>query len=142
MSPSAGLRRLAGIVAGVVVFEGLDLIGSSPAVSGRLPFAAALPAISPFVAGAAAGWVAAPEGVWPLLAAAAAVWARIGVDRVIGALEGAHPPAEAGIFLVLVFGIPWTLQALAGGGAALLGRWVLRRRPSRGRSAATAPRRG
>jgi len=123
----AGVRWLAAIAAGVVVFEGLDVIGSTSAVTGPLPLAASLPLISPFVAGAAAAWVAAPGIVWPLLAAAVSVWARIGVDRLIGVLEGAHPPVEAGMVLMLAFGVPWMVQAVVGGAAALLATRALRR---------------
>jgi hypothetical protein len=123
----AALWVLAAVAAGVVVFEGLDLIGSSPVFTAALPVAASLPSISPLVAGAVAAGVARPGAVLSLVTAAACVWARIGVDRELGVLQGAHPPAEAGVVLV-GFGFSWMLSALVGGAVVVLSRWILRRR--------------
>lgn len=113
------------------MFEGLDLIGSGPAAGGVTSLLASLPTISPFVTGAVAAWSAGPTAFPSLAAGAVAVWARIGVDRMIGMLQGAHPSAEAGIVLILAFGVPWTVMALAGGVTVVLLRWGLRRRGRR-----------
>jgi hypothetical protein len=123
----AGLGWLGAVAAGVLVFEGLDLLGSSPSAA-RIPGAASLPAISPFLAGAVAAWRVPWGAPLSLLAAAASVWARIGVDRGLGVLRGGHLPAEAGLVLVLAFGAPWTVMALAGGAAAVVLRLAARRR--------------
>lgn len=128
----AAIWVLAAVAAGVAVFEGLDLIGSSPVFTAALPVAASLPSISPFVAGAVAAAVARPGAVLSLLAAAACVWARIGVDLELGALQGARPPAEAGVVLV-GFGLSWMLNAAVGGAALVLARWLLRRRSNSSR---------
>ncbi len=120
------LRWCVAVALAVVAFEGLDLLGSIPG-GGQIPALSVLPTISPIAVGVVAAWAAGPGAVPSLMASVAAVWARIGADRAIGMLEGAHPPAEAGIVLILAFGIPWTVMALAGGGVVTLGRWVLRR---------------
>ncbi|HYM68513.1 MAG TPA: hypothetical protein VEZ44_02880 [bacterium] len=120
-------RWVAAVAVGVIVFEGLDLLGSSPAVTAWLPVAASLPTLSPFACGAAATGTGRLRIVPALLAAAVAVWARIGVDRAVGTLEGAHPPAEYGLVLVLAFGVPWMLSALAGGAITVLVRGAARR---------------
>lgn len=122
----AGLRWLAAVVLGVCVFEGLDLLGSSPVISRWIPGAEWLPTVSPLLAGGAAAWCAGPRSGPSLLAAAGAAWARIGLDRGIGALRGANVPAEAGTVLIVAFGGPWTAMALAGGAAAVLGQAVAR----------------
>ncbi len=121
------LRWLAAVVAGVAIFEGLDLVAINPAALGWFPATASLPAISPFVTGAVAAWWAGPGAIPSLAAAVAAVWARIGVDRAIGVLHGAHPPAEAEIVLV-AFGVAWSMTAVGGGVIVVLVRWILRRR--------------
>lgn len=126
--PRAALGWLGAVAAGAAAFEALDLLGSSPSLPARLPGAASLPAISPLLAGAVAAWRAPWGAPASLLAAAASVWARIGVDRVLGILRGAHLPAEAGLVLVLAFGVPWTAMALAGGAAAVALRAAARRR--------------
>jgi len=120
-------RWCAAVAVGVIVFEGLDLLGSSPAVTAWLPVAASLPTISPFACGAAAAWTGRLHAVPALLAAAVTVWARIGADRAVGALAGAHLPAEYGLILVLAFGVPWMLSALAGGAITVLARGIARR---------------
>lgn len=117
-----GIRWLAAVVLGAVVFEGLDLLGSSPSVSRWIPGVEWFPTVSPLLAGAVAAWYAGPEIGSSFFAAVGAVWARIGLDRVIGALRGAQLPAEAGVILLIAFGGPWTAMALAGGGAAVLAR--------------------
>ncbi len=116
----------AAVAAGVIVFEGLDLLGSSPLVIGWIPAAASLPAISPFLCGAAAAGAVRQHAVSAVLAAAAAVWVRIAVDSVIGTLQGAHPFSEAGLLLV-VQGTVWMPAAIAGGVGAVLVRGVVRR---------------
>ncbi len=121
------LRWLAAVVIGIGVFEGLDLAGSSPVIGERFPVLTSLPAASPFLAGAASAWAAGPAVIPSLCAAAAAVWVRIGVDRALGALHGAHPPAEADIVL-MAFGVAWSVMAVGGGVTVLLVRWILRRR--------------
>ncbi len=122
----AGPRWLAAVVLGVCVFEGLDLLGSSPVISLWIPGAKWLPTVSPLLAGGAAAWCAGPRIGPSLLAAAGAVWARIGLDRGIGAVRGAHLPAEAAVMLIIAFGGPWTAMALVGGAAAVLGQSVAR----------------
>lgn len=122
----SGLRWLAGVAAGVVVFEGLDLLGSSPDVLTQLPGAAWLPALSPLLAGVTAAWSAAQSSVPSLLAAAATVWARIGLDLGIGILRGVHLSPEYGIVLVAMFGAPWTAMAVGGGVGIALARWARR----------------
>ncbi len=111
---------------GVAVFEGLDLLGSSPPVVAALPAAASLPAVSPFACGLAAVWASRLPLPAALAAAAAAVWARIGVDRLIGLWHGVNPPPEYGVVLVLAFGLPWMLSALGGGAVAVLARVAAR----------------
>jgi len=120
-------RWLAAVAAGVLVFEGLDLLGSSPAVVAWAPAAASVPAASPFLCGAVAAWTVRLRPFPALLAAAAAAWARIGADRAVGSLRGVHLPAEYGVVLVLAFGVPWMLSAIVGGAAALLVSGVARR---------------
>jgi hypothetical protein len=70
-----------------------------------------------------------------LLAAVAAVWARMGADRLIGALQGAQLPSGSDVVLVLAFGLPWSLTALIGGLLLVASRAALsaRRRVSAGR---------
>lgn len=130
-----GLRWVAAVAAGVVVFEGMDLLASSAITRVWVPAAESLPAASPLVAGALAAWWASPHPPFALLASASTVWARIGVDRGLGALRGARLPPEAGWVLVLAFGAPWTAAALAGGAVAAAARWLIRR------TACGAPRR-
>ena len=120
-------RWVAAVAAGVIVFEGLDLLGSSPAVTSWLPIAASLPTLSPFACGAAAAWTGRLHAAPALLAAVVAVWARIGVDRAIGIVQGAHLSEEYGLVLILAFGVPWMLSALAGGVVAVLARGAARR---------------
>ena len=124
------LRWCVAVALAVAAFEGLDLLGSTPG-GGQIPVLSVVPTISPIAAGAVAAWAAGPGAVPSLIASVAAVWARIGADRAIGMLQGAHPPAEAGIVLILAFGVPWTVMALAGGSGVTLGRWVFRRRARR-----------
>lgn len=83
-----------------------------------------LPVISPGIAGVIAAWVAPPMARHGLPAAAAAVWARIGADRLLGVLQGAQLPPETGLVLILGFGVPWTITALAGGLLFAAGRAV------------------
>jgi hypothetical protein len=116
----AGLRWLAAVLVGAGVFEGLDLLGSSPSVSRWIPGIDWLPTVSPLLAGGVAAWTAGPGLASSLLAAAGAVWARIGLDRGLGVLRGVSLPAEVGMMLVVAFGIPWTGMALAGGGVVAL----------------------
>jgi len=49
------------------------------------------------------------------------------VDRAIGIAQGAHLSEEYGLVLILAFGVPWTLSALAGGVVAVLARGAARR---------------
>jgi hypothetical protein len=124
----AGLQWLAATAAGIVVFEGLDLLGSGPSSLASLPGMSWLPVISPFLAGVAAAWGARQGALGSLLAALGAVWGRIGVDLGIGALRGVHLPPEAGIVLLVGFWTPWTLTALGGGAVVVVARWARRRR--------------
>jgi len=128
----AGLRWLAATAAGVAAFEGLDLIGSSPGIVARVPGLMWLPAISPFLAGMIAGGATTRGAVLALLAAASVAWVRIGVDRGIGLLRGAHLPPESGAVLIVAFGLPWTVMALLGGGSAVFVRRLRRHGPRRG----------
>jgi len=121
----AAARWGAAVAAGVIVFEGLDLLGSSPFVIAVVPAAASLPSVSPFLCGAAAAGAVRQHPVLALLAAVTAVWARIGVDSVIGVLQGAHPFGEAGLFL-LVQGTVWMPAAIAGGVGAVVVRGAIR----------------
>ena len=123
----AGLRWLAAVAVGVIVFEGLDLLGSSPFAVGWIPATASLPAVSPFLCGAAAGGAVRQHAVAAMLAAAAAVWVRIGVDTAAGVLRGSHAPGASDPMLLLFFGMPWMVPALIGGAAAVLVRGALRR---------------
>ena len=126
----AGLQWLAAVAAGIVVFDGLDVLASSSDIFTRLPLLGLwLPVISPLLAGATAAWIAGGGAVLSVLAAAAAVWGRVGVDVGIGALRGSHPPPEAGVVLVLAYVVPWTLSALAGGSLVVLVRWARAPRP-------------
>jgi hypothetical protein len=115
------------------VFEALDALSGSSgsSLNGQPsgPFAALLlwlPVVSPGVAGFVAAWVAPPRARAGLLAAAAAVWARIGADRMIGVLQGAQLPSETAVVLVLAFGVPWTLTALVGGVLLIVIRSLVR----------------
>ncbi len=117
---------MAAVAAGAIVFEGLDLLGSSPSVTAWLPSAASLPTISPFACGAAAAWTGRLRAIPALLAAVAATWARIGADRAVGMWRGVHLPPEYGLVLALAFGMPWTLSALAGGVVAVCVRGAAR----------------
>ncbi|GEM_PF-1382699 len=119
-------RWTVAVAAGVAVFEGLDSLGASPPVVEALPAAASLPAVSPFACGLAAVWATRLPVPAALAAAAAAVWARIGADRVIGMWHGVNPPPEYGVVLVLAFGVPWMVSALAGGAIAALARGAVR----------------
>jgi len=123
------------VAIGAAVFEAIDALsaGSGSSLNGRPegPFSDILlwlPVISPGLAGFVAAWVAPPRARAGLLAAAAAVWARIGADRLIGVLQGAQLPSETTVVLVLAFGLPWTLTALLGGLLVIVGRTVGRRR--------------
>jgi hypothetical protein len=87
-----------------------------------------LPVVSPGLAGFVAAWLAPPRAGFGLLAAVAAVWARIGADRLVGVLQGAQLPPETGVVLILAFGLPWTLTALVGAAVLLLGRVMMRGR--------------
>ena len=122
----AGLRWLAAVAVGVIVFEGLDLLGSSPFAVGWIPAAASLPAVSPFLCGGAAAGAVRQHAAAALLAAAAAVWVRIGVDTAAGVLRGAHPPGASDPVLLLFFGMQWMVPALAGGACAVIVRGGLR----------------
>jgi hypothetical protein len=114
-------RWLFAVVVAAAVFEAIDAVsaGSGSSLNGRPdgPFSGVLlwlPVVSPGIAGLVAAWIAPPRARFGLLAAAAAVWARIGADRLIGVLQGAQLPSETAIVLVLAFGLPWTVTALAG----------------------------
>jgi len=125
-------RWLAAVAVGVIVFEGLDGLASSPLVTGWISVAASLPSFSPLLCGAAAAGAVRQHAVGALLAAVAAVWVRIGVDSAIGMLHGIHPFSEAGLFL-LAQGMLWMPFAFAGGAGAVLGRGAVRRaRAARG----------
>ncbi|HLY21425.1 MAG TPA: hypothetical protein VKT83_03050 [bacterium] len=120
---------------GAAVFEAIDALsaGGGSSLNGRSsgPFSAVLlwlPVISPGLAGLVAAWAAPPTARAGLPAAAAAVWARIGADRLIGVLQGAQLPPETGVVLVLAFGLPWTVTALLGGLVLVAGRAVVRSR--------------
>lgn len=119
----AAVRWIAAVAAAILVFEGLDALGSVPG-SGTLAW---LPAVSPALAGAVAAWIAGARARAALPAAVAAVWGRIGADRAYGMLQGARLPSEFGMVLLLAFGVPWTVMALAGGAVVLLARWIRRR---------------
>jgi len=82
---------------------------------------------SPGIAGGLAAWASDQRVGAALAAAAAGVWGRIGLDLLLGALRGAHLPPEAGIILLVAFGVPWTVTALAGGTVAVVLRRVFRR---------------
>lgn len=122
----AGLRWLAATAAGVAAFEGLDLVASSPGIVARVPGLIWLPAVSPFLAGLIAGGAVTQGAAPALLAAASVALGRIGVDRGIGLLRGAHLPQESGAVLIVAFGLPWTMMALLGGGSAVFVRWLRR----------------
>jgi hypothetical protein len=109
-----------------MVFEGLDLLGSSPFAVGWIPAAVSLPVVSPFLCGAAAASAVRQHAAAALLAAAAAVWVRIGVDTAAGVLRGAHPPGASDPVLLLFFGMQWMVPALAGGACAVIVRGGLR----------------
>ena len=119
------------MVIGAAVFEAMDAVSGAfgSSLNGRPagPFSEILlwlPVISPGLAGLAAAWVAPPRARAGLPAAVAAVWARIGADRLIGVLQGAQLPSETTVVLVLAFGVPWTLTALLGGLLVIVGRTV------------------
>jgi hypothetical protein len=122
------------VAVGAAVFEAIDALsaGGGSSLNGRPsgPFAAVLlwfPVISPGLAGLVAAWVAPPRARAALPAAVAAVWARIGADRLIGVLQGAQLPPETGAILILAFGVPWSLTALLGGLLVIAGRAGARR---------------
>ena len=85
-----------------------------------------LPVLSPGIAGVAAAWAAPPMARYGLSAGAAAVWARIGADRLVGVLRGAQLPPETAVVLIVAFGVPWTITALAGGLVFVAGRAMYR----------------
>lgn len=132
-------RWLLAVAVGAAIFEAVDAMsaGSGSSLNGRPsgPFSDLLlwlPVVSPGLAGLVAAWVAPPTARAGLSAAAAAVWARIGADRLIGVLQGAQLPPETGVVLILAFGLPWTITALIGAMLLVAGRAVLRsRRPRR-----------
>lgn len=114
------------------VFEAVDALSASSGSSlngrpagGVAPLLLWLPVISPGLAGFIAAWLAPPRARAGLSAAAAAVWARIGVDRLAGILHGAQLPPETGVVLILAFGLPWTLTALLGGLLVVLSRAIV-----------------
>ena len=123
------------MAAGAAVFEAIDALsagggsslsgGSGGPLSGLLLW---LPVVSPGAAGFIAAWVAPPKARAALPAAVAAVWARIGADRLVGILHGAQLPPETGVVLILAFGLPWTVTALLGGLVLVAGRAVVRSR--------------
>lgn len=126
------LRWLAGVAISAIVFEVIDALsaGSGSSLNGRPTGLLAdivlwLPVVSPGIAGFLAAWIAPPITRFSLLAALAAIWARIGADRLIGVLQGAHLPSETGVVLVLAFGLPWTVTALVGGLLFIVGRAML-----------------
>jgi hypothetical protein len=123
---ATAVRWLVAVALGVAVFEGLD------AVAARVPMAGWLTWASPFIAGAGAAWSAGAGVVSMLLAAAAVPWGRIGVDRAIGALNGAQMPPEMALMVLAVFGLPWTGASFAGGLVVALARWTARRRTATG----------
>lgn len=137
--PARRGRWLLAVAIGAAVFEAVDALsaGSGSSLNGRPtgPFSDLLlwlPVVSPGLAGFVAAWAAPPRARAGLSAAAAAVWARIGADRLIGVLQGAQLPPETGVVLILAFGVPWTVTALAGALVAVIGRAALRsRRPPR-----------
>lgn len=116
------MRWILAVAIGAAVFELIDAVsaGSGSSMNGRStgPFSSVLlwlPVLSPGIAGVAAAWAAPPMARYGLPAAAAAVWVRIGADRLIGVLRGAQLPPETAVVLILAFGLPWTVTALAGG---------------------------
>lgn len=132
-------RWLLGVAIGVAVFEVIDALsaGSGSSLNGRPTGPLAdlllwLPVVSPGIAGLVAAWIAPPMARFGLLAAIAAVWVRIGADRLIGVLQGAQLPSETAIVLVVAFGLPWTATALLGGLFLAAGRALRQvRRPMR-----------
>jgi hypothetical protein len=130
-------RWLLAVVIGAAVFEAVDALsaGSGSSLNGRPagPFSDVLlwlPVVSPGVAGLVAAWAAPPKARAGLSAAVAAVWVRIGADRLIGVVQGAQLPPETSVVLILAFGLPWMITALAGALLVVVGRAVL---PSRRR---------
>ncbi len=122
------------VVIGAAVFELIDALSAGPGstLNGRPPGPLAdvllwLPVISPGIAGLVAAWAAPPMARYGLLAAVAAVWTRIGADRLIGVLQGAQLPPETAVVLILAFGLPWTITALIGGLLLVVGRAISRR---------------
>ncbi|HEV2283958.1 MAG TPA: hypothetical protein VGX75_16355 [bacterium] len=123
---------------GAAVFEAIDALsaGGGSSLNGPPsgPFSAVLlwlPVISPGLAGLVAAWVAPPRARAALPAAVAAVWARIGADRLIGVLQGAQLPPETGVVLVFAFGLPWSVTALVGGVLLVAARALAGTRRSR-----------
>jgi hypothetical protein len=123
------------VAVGAAVFEAIDALsaGGGSSLNGPPsgPFSAVLlwlPVISPGLAGLVAAWAAPPRARAAVPAAVAAVWVRIGADRLIGVLQGAQLPPETGVVLVLAFGLPWTVTALLGGLVLVAGRAVVRSR--------------
>ncbi|HEV2357986.1 MAG TPA: hypothetical protein VGZ23_10315 [bacterium] len=121
------------MAAAAAVFEAVDALsaGSGSSLNGPATGIAGqivlwLPVASPGLAGLVAAWIAPPGAGAGLAAAAAAVWARMGADRLIGALHSAQLPPETGVVLVLAFGVPWTLTALLGGLLVIAGRVLAR----------------
>lgn len=146
MSPGTGAARgsawrqagrwLIAVAVAVAAFEAIDALSgtSGSSLNGRPadPLAALmlwLPVVSPALAGVVAAWIAPRSARAGLLAAAATVWARIGVDRLTGVLRGAQLPPETGLILILAFGLPWTLTALAGGSVLIVARALAKSRP-------------
>jgi hypothetical protein len=128
-------RWLIAVALAAAAFEAVDALsaGSGSSLNGRsaggvAPLLLWLPVISPGLAGFVAAWLAPARARAGLSAAAAAVWARIGADRLAGILHGAQLPPETGVVLILAFGLPWMLTALLGGLLFVLGRAVLRPR--------------
>lgn len=125
------VRWILAVAISVAVFEVIDALsaGSGSSMNGRPegPFSYVqlwLPVLSPGIAGVVAAWVAPPMARYELAAAAAVVWARIGADRLIGVLRGAQLPPETAVVLIIGFGLPWTITALAGGVLFAAGRTV------------------
>ncbi len=117
-----GVRWLAAVAAGVVVFEGLDALAIRGSAVAWLTLA------SPFIAGAVAGWGAGGGTATQLLAAGAVAWVRIGADRALGLLHGVRQPLEVELAVAVIFGLPWMAMAVAGGAALAF----VRRNPARG----------
>lgn len=117
----AAVRWLAAVAAGVLVFEGLDIL------AGRGSAIAWLTLASPLIAGGVAGWAAGGGVASQLFAAATTAWARIGADRAVGLAHGVRRPLEVELAVAAVFGLPWMGLAVAGGVIAALARRSVRR---------------